>query len=93
MSFNFKKPEGGEMPTFLPGQYISVRIPKGQIAGTDHDIVRNYSMSAGPNADFYRISIKKEVAQDSINPDGLVSSYFHDHIKVGQKVEVSTTTT
>ena len=52
----------------------------------DHHVVRNYSLSSGPNRDFYRISIKKEAHPET--PPGLVSNYFHQNIVVGSKIEM-----
>ena len=52
----------------------------------DHHVVRNYSLSSGPNKDFYRISIKKEAHPET--PPGLVSNYFHQNIVVGSKIEM-----
>ena len=51
----------------------------------DHHVVRNYSLSSGPDKDFYRISIKKEEYPEA----GLVSNYFHEKIQVGSKVEMN----
>ena len=50
----------------------------------DHHVVRNYSLSSGPDKDFYRISIKKEEHPEA----GLVSNYFHEEIQVGSKIEM-----
>ena len=80
--------DGSVLPTFKPGQYLSVRIPKGVFEAVDHDTMRNYSLSSGPGNDFYRISIKREVSNDLVSPDGQVSNYFHDKVKVMSEVEV-----
>ena len=74
----------------MAGQYLSIRIPKGMegIVGVDHAIVRNYSLSRGPNQGEYRVSIKREEADDT-RPQGLVSNWFYNHVKEGSTVEVS----
>jgi nitric oxide dioxygenase len=88
VSFKFQAADGNPLPKFKPGQYLSIRIPKDKMPGAENDMVRNYSLSSGPDMDFYRISIKKEMSNDSVHPDGQVSSYFHDAIDVGSKLEV-----
>lgn len=63
---------------------MSLRLPKGTFSSIDHHVVRNYSLSSGPDKDFYRISIKREEYPEA----GLVSNYFHEKIQVGSKVEM-----
>lgn len=65
------------LPFFKPGQYITVRIPHPQIGTT----MRNYSLSNAPGEPFFRISVKRE-------PNGFVSNFFHDQLKVGDLIEV-----
>ena len=88
-SFYLVDPAGGPLPDFQPGQFLSFRIPAGTIAGWDHDIVRNYSLSSRPGQNFYRISVKREAGSQA--PPGVVSNYFHDQVKVGDEVLVSVT--
>ena len=90
-SFYFKAPNGEALPdNFKAGQYLSIRIPNGMegIVGVDHAIVRNYSLSRGPNQGEYRVSIKREEATDN-QPEGLVSNYFYRHVHEGSTVKVS----
>lgn len=88
MSFHLQSNDGKPMPEFKPGQYLSFRIPNGDLPGFDHDIVRNYSLSSAPGINYYRVSIKKETSTDMIHPDGIVSNYFHDKVNVGTEVQV-----
>ena len=91
-SYYFKAPDDGPLADdFMAGQYLSVRIPKGMdgMVGVDHAIVRNFSLSGGPNQGEYRVSIKREEA-DETRPQGLVSNWFYDHVHEGSTVEVST---
>lgn len=45
-------------------------------------LVRNYSLSNEPGMPEYRIGVKRE-------PMGTVSAYIHDHVTVGDLVEVA----
>jgi nitric oxide dioxygenase len=83
-SFYLAPADGGKLPAFKPGQYITVRInhPAKQTAP------RNYSLSDAPNPDYYRISVKREDAVSSAAPAGLVSNYLHDAIEEGDALEI-----
>ncbi|MFY0575504.1 FAD-binding oxidoreductase [Cystobacter fuscus] len=61
---------------FVPGQYIGMRLV---IEGVE--MRRNYSLSAVPNGESYRISVKRE-------PSGKVSNYLHDRVGVGDSLEL-----
>lgn len=82
-SFLLSGPEGTQLPPFLPGQYLTLRLPLGE-AGTT---MRNYSLSGSPNWPHYRISVKRERGDGG--PDGLVSNYLHEHIQQGHTLEVA----
>ena len=81
-SFYLKPADGGELPAFLPGQYITVHI--------DHPTTptspRNYSLSDRPGLGHFRISVKREAAATAGSPDGLISNHLHDHVRVGDVV-------
>jgi nitric oxide dioxygenase len=83
-SFYLKPVDGGALPRFLPGQYITVHV--------DHPTVptspRNYSLSDVPGLDYLRISVKREPAQNADAPEGLISNYLHDHVAVGGRVAI-----
>ena len=68
--------EGDKVPTYKPGQYITVRVPDGQGSST----MRNYSLSSAPCPDCFRISVKAE-------PAGTVSGYLHG-LKEGEELEL-----
>ncbi|GGC98546.1 NO-inducible flavohemoprotein [Pontibacillus salipaludis] len=74
-----KKP----LPSFSPGQYISVQL---HIEGEAYTHVRQYSLSDAPHQDYYRISVKQECDHD---PEGVVSNYLHKSIKEGDTIPVS----
>ncbi|KAA5539761.1 NO-inducible flavohemoprotein [Roseiconus nitratireducens] len=81
-SFYLKPDDGGELPAFLPGQYITVHI--------DHPTTptspRNYSLSDRPGMNHFRLSIKRETAPAAGTPDGLISNHLHDDVNVGDVV-------
>jgi ferredoxin-NADP reductase/MOSC domain-containing protein YiiM len=67
------------LPKWLAGQSIVVRVPTDPAAAPQ---VRNYSLSNEPGSAQYRIGIKRE-------PFGTVSAYIHDHVEVGDLIEVA----
>ncbi|HVK54498.1 MAG TPA: NO-inducible flavohemoprotein [Burkholderiales bacterium] len=75
-SFYLQPKDGGSLIDFRPGQYIGMRL---FING--EEMRRNYSLSASPNGQAYRISVKRE-------PGGVVSNYLHDQIKEGDSLEL-----
>ncbi|KAN0022403.1 hypothetical protein ACTFIV_006250 [Dictyostelium citrinum] len=92
-SFYFKALDGKEIATYIPGQYITVKITlpgDGVDVPTDKErtYVRHYSLSDKPNDEYYRISIKKELGKNT-TPNGIVSNHFHNVIKVGDVVPMS----
>jgi nitric oxide dioxygenase len=58
--------DGGGVPSYKPGQYLTVRVPDGHGATT----MRNYSLSGAPREEEFRISVKAE-------ENGHVSGYLH----------------
>lgn len=75
-SFYLKPKDGGAIPAFTPGQYISLTL---EIPNTSHKHTRNYSLSDSNDKDYWRISVKREDG----DPDGIVSNYLHAHIEEG----------
>lgn len=84
-SFYLEPTDGGTLPVFKPGQYISVRV---LVKETGLYQPRQYSLSQAPNEETLRISIKKESAADH-KPAGLVSNHMHGEIQQGDVIEVS----
>lgn len=83
-SFYMRPKNGGSLPKFKPGQYITVRIPTPDGSTT----MRNYSLSGSPDWDFYRISVKREVPRHADTPEGYVSSYLHTKVAAGDTLEL-----
>merc|ERR1719215_163925 len=79
IKFTFAPVDGKPVSQFKPGQYITVwTYPK----GNDQRQPRHYSLIIEPRTDAYSIAVKKE-------PNGLVSSYLHDSLKVGDELNLS----
>lgn len=90
-SFYLKPQDGKSLPIFLPGQYISVQL---RVPGLEYLQARQYSLSAAPNPNFYRISVKKERGLDSSDPSqhknpGWLSNVLHDSFKENDTIRVS----
>jgi nitric oxide dioxygenase len=83
-SFYLKPEDNKEIAEFYPGQYISVStfIPE-----LGHKQPRQYSLSSYSNNEYYRISVKKEIGQNT-TPNGIVSNTLHNK-KEGDSIEVS----
>lgn len=84
--------DGKPLPSFKPGQFLTIKLPiPDQNGRSEKDVVRCYSLSESPDqANYYRISIKRQLAPESI-PDalpGVMSNYFHDHITRGDILDV-----
>jgi len=70
---------GATLPPWLAGQSVTLRVPAGP-GGTP--LIRNYSLSNEPASGTYRIGVKRE-------PRGTVSAYLHDHVEVGDLLDVA----
>lgn len=82
-SFYLKPADGQQLPSYKPGQYISVRFT---IPGDEYTLNRQYSLSQAATSDLYRISVKRE---DEIKPHGKASVFLHNEVKIGDTIEVS----
>ncbi|MDQ0216504.1 nitric oxide dioxygenase [Oikeobacillus pervagus] len=82
-SFYLKPADGSPVPTYLAGQYITVKL---KADGDKYTLNRQYSLSCAPGHDYFRISVKRESERE---PVGKVSNYLHDHVNEGDKIEVS----
>lgn len=84
-SFYLVPDDGLPIARYEPGQYISIRIKPEAQSFTQ---IRQYSLSDTPGKPYYRISVKRELGGLE-RPDGVISTYLHDHIEEGSKVELS----
>ena len=76
LSILLEADDGGALPTPLPGQYLTVKIP----GAGDPPPMRSYSLSGDPAAVYYRISVKRE-------DRGQVSRWLHNHAGSGLVIE------
>ncbi|NGY62421.1 hemin transporter [Lentzea sp. NEAU-D13] len=76
VSFTLLPDDGGPVPSFEPGQYVSVAVdlPDG------HRQPRQYSLSQAPGRDELRITVRRVRGVDGA-PDGAVSNFLHDHVR------------
>lgn len=75
-SFILRPEDGMPVLRHKPGQYLTFRFDAAGGLG----LKRNYSISCGPNNDYYRITVKRE-------PEGDASVFLHDKAIVGTVVE------
>lgn len=77
------------LPDFLPGQFLTFCLDLPKADGGSEKLVRCYSLSDAPNAGHYRVSIKRVASPAGLDvPPGRSSSFFHDHIDVGSRLQV-----
>src|SRR4029079_12839286 len=77
-SFYLAADDGGPLPPALAGQYVTLRA-----AGAgDPAPVRSYSLSSGPGATTYRITVKRE-------PHGVVSTFLNTRLRPGTPLDVA----
>lgn len=83
-SFVLEALPGGQLPSFKPGQYVSVSVtfPDGQTQ------LRQYSLSDAPQPGHLRISVKREISE-SDKPAGQVSNWLHDNVQPGMRIQVT----
>ena len=77
-SFILRPSDGGPVLRHRPGQYLAFDLD----LGGQGVFRRNYSISSAPNADHYRISVKREA-------QGVASAWLHDRAQVGTKLRVA----
>jgi ferredoxin-NADP reductase/MOSC domain-containing protein YiiM len=70
--------DGATLPKPRAGQYVTLRAS----GAGDPPPVRNYSLSSDPDADTYRISVKRE-------PHGVVSGYLNSRLQAGSVLDVA----
>jgi nitric oxide dioxygenase len=75
-SFYLEPCDGGPIPVYHPGQYLTLRVEDGRGSST----MRQYSLSGQPGERFFRISVKLE-------PRGWVSRFLHSRA-VGDELQV-----
>jgi nitric oxide dioxygenase len=84
-SFVLEPADGGLVPNFEPGQYISIAV---QVPRLGLQQIRQYSLSDAPNGKTYRISVKREAGPEP-GQLGYVSTLLHDEVNVGDTVRLA----
>lgn len=84
-SFYLVPADGGAVPAFRAGQYVSVNVTVPALGITQP---RQYSLSDAPHGRWLRISVKREVG-DASCPAGLVSNLLHDGVNEGDVLPLS----
>lgn len=84
-SFYLVPEDGGNIATFLPGQYVSVKVT---LPGDKYTHIRQYSLSDAPGQPYYRISVKRE-DELADKPAGKVSVHLHENVLVGDTLLLS----
>jgi ferredoxin-NADP reductase/MOSC domain-containing protein YiiM/ferredoxin len=79
VSLTLQSPDGGPLPTALPGQFVVLRL---QPTAASPPLFRSFSLSGPLSTERYRISVKLE-------PNGRAGTYLRDHIRAGDRLAVS----
>ena len=78
-SLSLASPDGAALPSWLPGQSITLRLRKGD----DHSpLIRSYSLSNRPGSETFRISVKQE-------PHGAAGEYLRGRVRIGDSLDVA----
>jgi len=75
-----------QKPNFEAGQFLTLKTEI-----KDKEQIRTYTVSSAPKDELIRISIKHELAATD-KPEGVFSSYMHQHIKLGDVLQVKSPT-
>ncbi len=73
-SYYLSPVDGRSIEPYIAGQHLPIRRID------DKKTTRTYTISIGPDANQYRLSIKRET-------NGAMSRFFHDELRVGDKLE------
>lgn len=84
-SFYLTPTDGGEVPAYKPGQYVSVRV---YVPELDLMQPRQYTVSDRPGQGRLRISVKREAGVADA-PAGQVSNLLHDRYEAGDVLDLS----
>ncbi|SCU99999.1 LAMI_0G02212g1_1 [Lachancea mirantina] len=85
LEFTVQPIDEASTPAIVPGQYITVKAhPTAQ--DNQYDALRHYSICSSSGKEGLKFAVKKAHSDDH---DGLVSTYLHENVKVGDTVELS----
>jgi len=80
-SFVFEPIDKSPVIDYFPGQYLGVEVHP---TSNDYKEIRQYSLSTRADGKTYRISVKREAG----GKPGVVSNYLHDHITIGDQIDL-----
>ncbi|MGW1724647.1 globin domain-containing protein [Streptomyces sp. NPDC002306] len=83
VTFRLRPVDGGPVPAFRAGQYVSVQVELPDGARQ----IRQYSLSGAPDATQRQISVKREPGTPG--PEGEVSNHLHAHVVEGSVLRLS----
>jgi ferredoxin-NADP reductase/MOSC domain-containing protein YiiM len=78
-SFVLEQEAEQELPQWLPGQFVTLRLEPPDRNGA---LLRSYSLSSAAHPSRFRISVKRE-------PEGRASGYLHGSVAVGDVLDVA----
>lgn len=78
ISIRLASPGGEAAIPALPGQFLTVRL---RPEPGETPLLRSYSLSGPPNAESYRIGVKRET-------HGVASGYLHTRVRTGDILEI-----
>ena len=93
-SFHLMAVDGGMLPPFKPGQFLTVRLhvanPGTGIPGGSAMVTRCYSLSDRPRPEAYRITVKRVVAPPdrATVPPGGASAHLLDRVRENDVIEI-----
>jgi ferredoxin-NADP reductase/MOSC domain-containing protein YiiM/ferredoxin len=79
ISIRLEDPTGAPVPAARPGQYLTLRV---QPAKRQRALLRSYSLSGEPGANYYQVTVKREHG-------GAVSGYLNTRLAVGDQLDVA----
>ena len=79
ISLTMQRADGKPAVQAAPGQFVVLRLNAAAAGGA---VFRSYSLSGPASTERYRISVKKEA-------EGVAGTYLHEHVRIGDIVEVS----
>lgn len=89
VSFVLTSDSGEPLPSYSPGQYLSVAVTLPDGARQ----IRQYSLSSAPSRADWRITVKRILVRSlpdgSANPGGEVSNFLYDNVFEGDDLSVS----
>lgn len=82
-SFYLKSEGCGDLCDYKPGQFLPIKL---DIPGQKNPIYRTYTLSDAPGNPYLRLTMKRELSSAPDLPPGLSSNFFHDQVKVGDRI-------